>query len=799
MPTRGGRGGCGLLVIIVVIALVFFTCRGGGNLLGMLDSDLLTGGGSQSFGGSQNTGGSSFGDALLGALENGGSSVSSGSQGGSFYTPSASGSSSGWYNGESNNGVLNTNVSSRAREKRTVIKGDGTDKVTVMVYLCGTDLESKSGMATRDLQEMLAARFDTDRVNVLIYTGGCLQWRNNIVSNSKNQIYRIAMDGSQRGKAAMFTEQADMGSGSMVSPDTLSSFIRYCAEHYPANRYELIFWDHGGGSQSGYGYDEKNPKAGSMTLSGINRALKDGGVTFDMIGFDTCLMATVENALVASQYGDYLVASEETEPGVGWYYTDWLSALASDPGMDTLSLGRMIVDSFADTCARSCPGQPATLSVTDLAELEKTVPETIAAFSKETSSLITNDSYRSVSDARAQAREFAPSTRIDQIDLVHLARNLNTESSNAMADALLSAVKYNRASQSMANSYGLSAFFPYKNVRGVDGMVREYREIGMDEDYTRCIQQFASLGVSGQAAAGGSYSDFSELYSLFGGSYGSGAGADSLMNVTSSSFGGGEDALYSLLSDFLGSDFSMISGLDRSNTQFLQEGLDPAAAAAYLAKNMLDPSHLCWQQGADGTQVLALTDADWDLISDMELSVYFDDGQGWLDLGLDTIFNYDDDGNLLAPADHSWLALNGQIAAYYHISTTGTEEDYTIIGRIPVLLNGDYANLLVVFDTAHEEGYVAGVTYDYRAGETATVPKSLTGLEDGDLIELICDGYDYSGNYQDTFKIGDPITVEGGLESFTLTNEDLGSGEALAMFRIVDCYGQEYWTEAVSE
>ena len=126
----------------------------------------------------------------------------------------------------------------------------------------------------------------------------------------------------------------------MTKPDTLTGFIQWCNQNYPANRRELIFWDHGGGSISGYGYDEKNPGSGSMTLSGINQALKNAGVTFDFIGFDACLMATVETALMLDDYADYMIASEETEPGVGWYYTNWLTELSADPSMSTLEIGK---------------------------------------------------------------------------------------------------------------------------------------------------------------------------------------------------------------------------------------------------------------------------------------------------------------------------------------------------------------------------------------------------------------------------------------------------------------------------
>ena len=57
-----------------------------------------------------------------------------------------------------------------------------------------------------------------------------------------------------------------------------------------------------------------------MTLDEIATALKNGGCDFDMAGFDACLMATLETAMVLEPYADYMIASEEVEPGNGWYY-----------------------------------------------------------------------------------------------------------------------------------------------------------------------------------------------------------------------------------------------------------------------------------------------------------------------------------------------------------------------------------------------------------------------------------------------------------------------------------------------
>ncbi|MBQ6146471.1 MAG: peptidase C11, partial [Clostridia bacterium] len=166
-----------------------------------------------------------------------------------------------------------------------------------MIYMCGTDLESKYGMGTSDLGEMVKATI-SDKVNVIVETGGCRAWKNNIVSSSVNQIYQVQTGGLRR-------LESDFGKSYMTDPDNLASFIQYCTKNFPADRNILIFWDHGGGSLSGYGYDEKQGSgfgvsADTMTLPEIDAALKKGGCVFDWIGFDACLMATLETAMVCN-------------------------------------------------------------------------------------------------------------------------------------------------------------------------------------------------------------------------------------------------------------------------------------------------------------------------------------------------------------------------------------------------------------------------------------------------------------------------------------------------------------------
>lgn len=665
--------------------------------------------------------------------------------------------SSGW-KGEANTGRLNTSVASGSRAKYTKLLGGGNDTATIMVYMCGTDLESRSGMGTADLQEMLSARFGSN-INLLIYTGGCKAWKNTAVSSSSNQIWQVK-DGS------LVCLQKNLGSVTMTSPDTLAGYIQWCAKNYPASRYELILWDHGGGSVSGYGYDEKFASSGSMSLAGLDAALNAAGIKFDFIGFDACLMATVETALTMSQYADYLIASEETEPGVGWYYTDWLTEFGKDTSMSTLQVGQNIVDSFVDTCAKKCPGQLTTLSVIDLAELEHTLPDALADFSHATTKLLQNQQYQTVSNARNGTREFAQSSKIDQIDLVHLAQNLGTRESLALTDTLLSAVKYNRTSSNMTNAYGLSIYFPCRKTAAVDRAVSTYQAIGMDDSYSQCIRQFASQQTIGSVGASGQSSPLGALTNMLG----------------SGNSGGSADGVYDLLFSVLGSGF------------FSDRSIDMEQAAQYVADNHFDGSNLLWEDSENGTAVLRLSEKQWSMVHTLELNVFYDDGEGFIDLGLDTVYQFDDGGNLLGSYDGTWLAINGQPVPYYHTVTVDDGTRYTITGRVPVLHNGSRAELILVFDTDQPYGFVAGVQTVYHEGETETIAKNMTGLQPGDTLEFLCDYYTYDGDYQDSYLIGDPITVTD--EALSISNVPL-EGSVQAVYRFTDLYQQHHWTPAV--
>jgi hypothetical protein len=688
--------------------------------------------------------------------------------------PNSGGSSGGYVSDDATS--VNTSVAAGSRSKYTNIIGSNNDTVTIMVYICGTDLESKNGMASSDIQEMAAASFG-DNVNLILYTGGCKKWKISDISNKNNQIYQVK-DGK------LIRLEDNQGTASMTDPNTLTSFINYCKTNFPANRNEFIFWDHGGGSVSGFGYDEKKASSGSMDLAEIDQALTKANVKFDFIGFDACLMATAETALMLDKHADYLIASEETEPGIGWYYTDWLTSLGKNTSLSTVEIGKKIVDDFVSTCAKKCKGQKTTLSVIDLAEFSNTIPDKLNSFAQSVSTKLTNKDYKSVSDARYTTREFAVNSKIDQVDLAHLALNMNTNEGKALSNAIQSAVKYNRTSSNITNAYGVSIYFPYRRTSNVDTACNTYNKIGMDSDYSKCIKQFASLETSGQVATGGTSSPLGSLMgSLLGGSSGSGS-SDMIGQLIGSFIGGSSDRT--------------IEGLDSSNTAYMNENaLSSDETAEYISANYFDATNLIWEKNDKGEYTMSLPETQWQLVHSLDKNLFYDDGKGYVDMGLDNVFTFDDDDNLIADTDDTWVAINGQPVAYYHTDTTRFEDDtYSISGYVPAKLNDERVNLILTFDSANPYGYIAGATTDYVGNETDTVAKSLIELEIGDKLDFICDYYTYDGKYSDSYYLGEQMTVTDDME---ISNVSTGNGELKITYRFTDIYNQEYWTEAITK
>ena len=671
----------------------------------------------------------------------------------------------------SNVGVLDLNVLDGVREKRTEILGGGKDVYTIMVYMCAADLESEYGMAVNDLVEMANA-VASEKVNVIVYTGGTSKWNTSVLSSDHNQIIKI----SGNGNISYLVDNA--GNGTILDPDTLTSFIEYCANNFEANRYGLILWDHGGGSISGYGYDEKYPNVSPMTLADIDRALTNAEVEFDFVGFDACLMATTETALMLSEHADYLIASEESEPGIGWYYTDWLTKLANNTSMTTLELGKNIADDFVNHCKRDTPGQSATLSVVDLAEVQDVIPDKLSAFASTTTQLIDND-YRTIASARSGSREFASDAYIDMVDLVDMASKIDTNEAFDLTRSLMSAIKYNNTTSDMSNAYGLSIYFPYRTTAYVNSALNVYEQIEMSKDYSNCVRTFASYTGAGQVSSGG----YSNPY----GSFDSYDYTDVYSNQSDA------ELIYNMLEQLMSGYYSDDSGYDDYYSYYFDTWFDRSKAnsiSKYIANNHFD-ADLNWKDNK-----ITLTDKQWAMVDTLRLNVFIDDGEGYIDLGKDAVFTIDPEGSLLMPEDKYWLGAsvdneNYQVIPYYHLYQTVYDDRIVYTGRIPALLNGYYVNLITEIDDNGSR--VIGATRDYREG-VKLVAKNITEIKEGDEIQFVCDYYDYDGNLNNTFTLGDKLVVK---DDIYIADIDISEYNLLSSYEFVDIYQKAYYSSAV--
>lgn len=620
------------------------------------------------------------------------------------------------------------------RSKRTEIRGSD-DQFTIMVYMCGTDLESNYGAATADILEMCEADIN-DSVNLLLYTGGTSEWQNGLISSDTNQIWQVR-------KEELVCVEEDLGARSMTDPATLSDFVSYCGEHYPANRNVLIMWDHGGGALYGYGIDE-NFGGDSMQINEIDSALENAGVKFDFIGFDACLMATVETACMAERHGDYMIGSEEVEPGSGWFYTDWLNLICENPSVSTEEIGKVIADDFIQVCWEENPSDECTLSIIDLTKMGN-VYNALCTFADNAKEQLDGNDFKVVSHSVTHAKSFGDES-YDTIDLMHFAQNCDIEGSKDLAAAVDDAVAYAASSGRITNANGMTIYVPYHDISAFENMLDVYRDIGLEGAYTEFIRTFANIVAGGQAYIG----------------------SNTPVEALEDESGGEEPPDFGEWSDSSWFDEEYVSGY-----------ADSYEETAY------DGGELVVEDRGDYF-ALALSDEDWEILSDIQMQLFYDDGEGYIDLGADNYFEVDEDGALMIDYDGLWFALGDTIVPLYVSATEDSVEGY-----IPCELNGEYVNLVVRWN---EDG-IGVIEGAVRFYENGMIMKGLIPVEDGDEIQLLCDYYTYDGEYDDAYNLGEPFAYD---SSMGIEYTPSGEGEYLLYYCLTDIYNNTYYVEPVT-
>lgn len=509
-------------------------------------------------------------------------------------------------------------------------------------YLCGSDLETNGGFATTDLNEMMNVKLP-ENVNVVIQTGGAAVWQNEYMNPAKLQRWLYNSDGLQ-----LLGEQ---DTANMGDAQTLYEFLAYANANYPADKVAVTFWNHGGGSVNGAAFDEIHG-LDSLDLNEMYQAFdavwpanKDNPA-LELVGFDTCLMATVDVAAVFRNFAKYLVASEEVEPGNGWYYSGWLGALANDPTMDGADLGIAICNTYYEGCEAVGTQDQTTLSLTDLTKLTPLL-EAYESFGQEALAAAAQDPgfFAELGRAAAKSENYGGNTReqgyTNMVDLGHLARQTawTLPSAQSVSDALAECVVYHIGGMYRSEATGLSCYYSYN---------------GDVDDFNGYINVGTGLA-------------FKHLYA-----YG----------LTGELAEGGEEYLASI------------------NIQELPK-------IVTLTDTDWDGAPL--DLNDEGSSVLTLGPEANDILAGIGFSLYYVDKENdrMLLLGTDNDMTADwENGIFYDNFRGVWGAIDGHLV-YMELSFEG--DDYNLYS-VPVLLNSEAYNLQVAYDFTAEEWTILGAS-----------------------------------------------------------------------------------------
>ena len=630
------------------------------------------------------------------------------------------------------------------------------DTWTIFVYLCGSDLESRllfGGMATGDLKEMCAATA-SDRVRFVVETGGCDLWHSFDID--EDSLGRFVIE---KGK---LKHVGDAKQASMGKTKTLTNFLTWGVKHYPAEKMGVIFWNHGGGSLAGVCFDEIADDD-SLSLREIDAgllSLLDGGTltdTFEFIGFDACLMGTVEAANITASYADYMIGSEESEPGSGWDYTAIGNYLAKHPEADGAALGKVVCDSFKKQCGDAGDAQIATLSVIDLSQVNGLLKQ-FNAFARQmyqksekqdTLSKMVRK-INAVDNFGGNNKAEGYTNMVDMGGIISACKGWSDKAQDAR-QALDQAVVYKISGSDHKSASGLSIYYPL--------MIQNSREMNTFESVCVSPYYLSFVGRQGYGSVNDGDTEDYEEEDLFDG------------------------GLWSWIDEFLFDDETGDYEFDSEEDSGLWDFFDDHEedAESDLISFEEEPG-----MDADGQFSFVLDDEGYENTSDVLALVYQElKDDTYIELGETYDVDIDwDTGFACDNFDGYWLSLpDGQNLATYIVDVT---DDY-VVYTAPVLLNDEetYLRMRQYFDdgSVKVEGAWDGID------ERGASDKGIIKLQKGDTIVPTYFCIDDEGEDLDEYE-GDPFTLTS--KTLPVDYDYLYAGDYSYAFCITDIYGDDY-------
>jgi len=346
---------------------------------------------------------------------------------------------------------------------------------TIMVYINGKNNLEKYGFKDVNEMEMVGS---SDRVKVVVelgkkphdyYNDGSMDKKTGRYSDTQEwsgaRRYLVQKDNNPSEiTSPVLQEISDVDMGDWKH---LVDFVSWAKANYKSDNYMLIVWNHGSGwvrsrglrtLSRGISFDDETHN--HITTPQLGQALRQmGGV--NIYASDACLMQMAEVDYEIKDSADFIVGSEESEPGDGWTYDLFLNKLANEPALTPRNVAMHAVDAYAEHYVSI--NQKATQSAVDTGYLRS--GEMTARLNAWTDAVVAANNPQAIKSARAEAQSYAYADNKSLAHFVNLVgKKMNNPQVTAAGNALISFIQdklvIDNKTNQFPNSRGLAIYIP---------------------------------------------------------------------------------------------------------------------------------------------------------------------------------------------------------------------------------------------------------------------------------------------------------------------------------------------------
>jgi hypothetical protein len=341
----------------------------------------------------------------------------------------------------------------------TAVEKAATDKEwTIMVFVNGKNNLEPYALKDMNEMEMIGS---SDKVNIVTEVGRIAGYDSTDGDWKTARRYLVKKDNDTKKISSPIVQElakVDMG-----DYKHLVEFTKWAQAAYPAKHYMLIVWNHGAGwiksrgmeAAKGISYDDQT--GNHITTPQLGLAMKAIG-KIDVIGTDACLMQMPEVNYEIKDYVDYIVASEETEPGDGYTYNTFLGPVVAKPTMSAKEVGAQAVNAYADHYGT----QDHTQSLVDASAMNGLMP----LVNKFVAAAMAANEKDLVKSALGSAQSYAYAENKDMWHFLSLyaasSKDANVKAAaKSLQDYITGKlVLVNRANSTYSDSHGLAVYMP---------------------------------------------------------------------------------------------------------------------------------------------------------------------------------------------------------------------------------------------------------------------------------------------------------------------------------------------------